>query len=153
MKDRLRQDLTAAMRAKDEVSKATLRSVLTAISKAETSGKKQAELSDEQVIGAIRSELKKRNEAAAIYAKAGRAELAAREQAEAKVLEPYLPEEIDDDTLRQMVDEELTRITGQGVTGLKAMGPAIKAVRDRAGAQADGARVAAAVKAALTESN
>lgn len=139
------------MRAKDEVTKATLRSVLTAISKAESSGKHQSTLDEEQVIDVIRSELKKRHEAADIYSNAGRDELAERERAEAEVLTPYLPAQLNDAALGAIVGEEIEKARQNGNTGLKAMGPVIKSVRDRVGVQAEGARIAQAVKAALTE--
>lgn len=150
LKERIRQDLTSAMRARDEVAKATLRSVLTSISKAEVSGKAQAELDDDQIVGVIRSELKKRREAAGIYSEAGRTELAEQEEAEAEVLSDYLPAELGDEALARIVDEEVEKAQESGFTGLKAMGPVIKAVRDRVGAQAEGSRIAAAVKSALT---
>ena len=149
LKDRLREDLTAAMRARDEVGKATLRMVLTALSKAEVSGKEHSTLTDDQIIGVIRSELGKRNEAAGIYDQAGRAELASRERAEAAVLASYLPPELDSRVLDQIVAEEVARAEQEGITGPRAMGVVIKAVRGRVGAQADGARIAEAVKARI----
>jgi uncharacterized protein len=147
LKDRLRDDLTAAMRRRDDVGKATLRMVLAALSKAEASGKEHSSLSDDQIVGVIRSELGKRHEAAGIYDQAGRAELAARERAEAEVLASYLPPELDTEVLERMVAEEVARAELDGVTGPRAMGVVIKAVRGRVGAQADGARIAEAVKA------
>jgi uncharacterized protein len=150
-KDRLREDLTAAMLARDEVAKATLRIVLTALSKAEVSGKEHSSLSDDQIVGLIRSELGKRNEAAGIYDQAGRGELAARERAEAGVLASYLPPELDNEVLERIVAEEVAR-AAQGATGPRAMGVVIKAVRGRVGAQADGARIAEAVRAHIGSS-
>lgn len=149
LKERIRVDLTAALRVRDEVAKATLRSVLTSISKAETSGKEHATLSDDQVIGVIRSELGKRKEAAEIYDRAGREELAARERAEAEVLAVYLPAELSDQALGAVVAEELAKAREAGVEGPRAMGVVIKAVRERVGVQAEGSRIAQAVKAAL----
>lgn len=149
LKDRIREDLTTAMRARDETAKSTLRSVLTAISKAEVSGKAQTTLSDDQVIGVIRSELGKRKEAAEIYAGAGREELAARERAEADVLAPYLPAELDDDALAAIVAEEVQNARVAGIEGPRAMGAVIKAVRERVGVRAEGSRIARTVKAAL----
>src|SRR5688500_3452703 len=149
LKDKIREDLTAAMRAKDDVAKATLRSVLTSITKAEVSGKEQKTLTDDQVIGVIRSELGKRKEAAEIYDKAGRDELAARERSEAQILTPYLPAEIDDDALAAIVAEEVATVRSNGIEGPRAMGAVIKAVRERVGATAEGGRIARVVKAAL----
>jgi uncharacterized protein len=147
LRDRLRADLTAAMRGRDEVGKATLRMVLSAVSKAEASGKEHSSLSDDQIVGVIRSELGKRNEAAGIYEQAGRAELAARERAEAEVLASYLPPELDNEVLESIVAEEVARAEQDGVAGPRAMGVVIRAVRERVGAAADGARIAQAVKA------
>ena len=149
LKDRIRQDLTAAMRAKDDTAKSTLRSVLTSISKAEVSGKAQVNLSDDQVIGVIRSELGKRKEAAEIYDKAGRDELAAQERAEAEILTPYLPAEIADEDLAAIVAEEIANARQSGVEGPRAMGVVIKAVKERVGATAEGSRIAQTVKAGL----
>lgn len=151
LKDRLRKDLTEAIRARDEAAKSALRGVLTSISKAEVSGKEHTALTDEQVLQVIQSEVRKRQEAAGIYSEAGRAELAEREEAEAEALSFYLPPELDAAELERIVAEEIEQAAAGGVAGLKAMGPVIKAVRDRVGAQADGARVAQAVKAALLE--
>lgn len=149
LKDRLRVDLTAAMRARDEVAKATLRSVLTSIAKAETAGKTQIELSDDQVIGVIRSELGKRKEAAEIYEKAARDELAARERAEAEILIPYMPAELSDEALEAIVAEEVAIARAAGIEGPRAMGAVIKAVRERVGQQAEGGRISQVVKAGL----
>lgn len=149
LKDRIRQDLTAAMRARDDVAKSTLRSVLTSISKAEVAGKQQATLTDDQVIGVIRSEVGKRKEAAEIYDGAGREELAARERSELEVLKPYLPAELSDEELGAVVAEELEAAGANGVEGPRAMGAVIKAVRERVGVQAEGSRIAQAVKSAL----
>lgn len=149
LKERIREDLTAAMRARDDTAKATLRSVITAISKAEVSGKQQTTLNDDQVIGVIRSELGKRREAAEIYDKAGRDELAARERSEAEILSVYMPEEIGDDELAAIVAEEVANARGAGIEGPRAMGAVIKAVRERVGAAAEGSRISQVVKGAL----
>ncbi|CAN5738490.1 GatB/YqeY domain-containing protein [soil metagenome] len=149
LKQRLREDLTAAMRASDGTAKSTLRSVITSISKAEVSGKEQTTLSDDQVIGVIRSELGKRKEAAEIYDNAGRDELAARERAEARILSVYMPEEIGDEALAAIVAEEVSNARSAGIEGGRAMGAVIKAVRERVGATAEGSRISQLVKSAL----
>jgi uncharacterized protein len=123
--------------------------VLTAISKAEVAGKELRTLSDDEVVGVIRSELGKRREAAGIYDDAGRAELANRERAEAEALAKYLPPELDDQALRAVIAEEVARTSESGISGPKAMGAVIKAVRARVGAQAEGSRIAAEVRSAL----
>jgi uncharacterized protein len=149
LKERLRADLTDAMRARDELTVSTLRLALTAITNAEVAGDEHVELTDEDVTTLLASEVKKRNDTATLYDDKGRADAAARERAEIAVLERYLPTALSDDELRAMVDEEVGRAAADGVTGGKAMGAVIKAVKARAGATADGARIAATVKSAL----
>jgi uncharacterized protein YqeY len=149
LKTQLQEDLTAAMRSRDEVVVATVRMLLAAVRKAEVAGKSQVELSDDDIVGVIRSELRKRTEASEMYRSGGRPELADREAAEADVLRRYLPAELDDDALERIVAEEVANAAASGVTGGKAMGSVVKAVRERVGARAEGARVAAAVKTAL----
>lgn len=149
LKDRLQADLTAAMRARDDVARSTLRMALAAVGKAEVAGRSAVTLTDDQVLGLLRSEIAKRDEAAQIYTKAGRDELAARERDEAAVLAAYLPAELGDDALAQIVGEEVARVAQDGITGGRAMGAVIKAVRERVGQQAAGGRIAEAVKAAL----
>jgi uncharacterized protein YqeY len=149
LKQRLHDDLTAAMRARDELTRSTLRMMLSAISRAEVAGKEHVTLTDEQVVGLIRSELRKRTEAAGIYETAGREELARRERAEAGVLYPYLPAELDDDALAAVVAEEVRRAGERAGVEPRMIGAVIKAVRERVGTQADGARIADAVKRAL----
>lgn len=149
LKDRLQADLTVAMKARDSVTTSTIRMLRTAITNAEVAGDAAAELSDAQVIAVIQGEAKRRAEAAEVYQQAGRDELAAKERAELEVIQRYLPAAMSDDELGAIVDEEVARAAEQGVAGPKAIGVVVKAVRERAGAGADGARVAAAVKARL----
>ena len=149
MKAQLRVDLTQSMRDRDEITKSTIRMVLAAIGKAEVAGDVAVELDDDTVLKLLASEQKKRIEAADLYDQGGRDELATKERAEAVVIARYLPTALDDAALNAIVTEEVAAAASSGATGGKAMGAVIKAVRDRAGQQADGARIAAAVKAAL----
>ncbi|MAT07430.1 MAG: glutamyl-tRNA amidotransferase [Acidimicrobiaceae bacterium] len=149
VKARLQSDLTAAMKARDEVSLSTIRMLRSAISNAEVAGDTAAELSDDDVIAVLQSEAKKRAESASVYEEAGRAELAAKERAELEVIERYLPAAMSDDELAAIVDEEVARAAAAGAEGGRAMGMVISAVRERAGAGADGSRVAALVKSRL----
>lgn len=150
VKARLQADLTAAMKARDEVTTSTIRMVRSAITNAEVAGAEAVELSDEQVVAVLRSEAKKRVEAAELYEHAGRAESAAKERAELAVIERYLPVPMDDAALESIVDEAVATAAAAGATGPKAMGQVIKVVRERAGATADGGRIAALVKARLS---
>lgn len=151
LKARLRADLTTAMKARDTVTTSTLRMALTAITNAEVAGSEAVELTDEQVVAVLAKEVKKRHESIEVYTSAGRTELADGERAEAAVLEGYLPAQLSDDDLAAVVAEAVAGMTsssGEAPT-MKQMGLVIKAVKEKVGNQADGSRVAAAVKAAL----
>jgi uncharacterized protein YqeY len=149
LKSRLRADLTAAMKARDPLTTSVLRMALTAIANAEVAGEQSAELDDAAVLAVVRTEVKRRVESAAIYESAGRRELTDTEHAERAVLEQYLPAAMSDDDLRVIVEEEVAAAAGRGVTGPKAMGAVIAAVRARTDGAAESSRIATAVKAAL----
>jgi len=149
VKARLQSDLTAAMKARDEVATSTIRMLRSAITNAEVAGDAAAELSDDEVTAVLQSEAKKRTESAEVYEQAGRTELAAKERAELAIIERYLPAAIGDDELAEIVDEEIASAASSGAEGGRAMGVVIKAVRERVGASADGARIAALVKSKL----
>ncbi|ROP44596.1 GatB/YqeY domain-containing protein [Pseudokineococcus lusitanus] len=149
LKARLQEDLTTALRARDELVLSTLRMVLTAVRTAEVAGTTARELSDDEVLGVLRAEAKKRRESATAFADAGRPERAEREAAEEGVLATYLPAQMDDDALRALVAEEVARAAGAGRTGMGAMGQVMGAVRPRVGQQAEGGRVAAEVRRQL----
>lgn len=149
LKDRLRDDLTDAMRSRDAIAVATLRLALAAVMKSEVAGTEAVTLDDDAIMGLLATEIRKRTEAADLYDQGGRTELATKERAEADVLARYLPAALDDAALDAVIAEEVAKATAAGASGGKAMGAVIKAVRDRVGQQADGARIAAAVKSAL----
>lgn len=149
LKERLKSDLTEAMKAHDEATRDTLRMVLAAMANAEVAGDEAIVLTDDQALAVVRAEAKKRQEAAQIYRDAGRNELADKESAELAIIERYLPAAMSDDDLAKVIDEEVAKAATSGAAGGKAMGMVVKAVRDRVGAQADGAKIAALVKAAL----
>ncbi|MFM7488924.1 MAG: GatB/YqeY domain-containing protein [Actinomycetota bacterium] len=149
LKNRMQNDLTEAMKAGDDLTKSTIRMMLAAVMNAEVAGKEAVTLSDEQVIGVLRSESKKRLESAEVYEQAGRNELAVKERNEIVIIERYLPAAMDEAQLNAVVSEEVAKAAANGQTGPKAMGVVIKAVKERVGASADGAAIAAAVKSAL----
>lgn len=149
VKARLQADLTVAMKARDEVATSTIRMLRAAITNAEVAGDEAVELTDDQAIAVLRSEAKKRTESAEVYEQAGRDESAAKERSELVIIERYLPAAMDDEQLAAIVDEEIGRAAAAGAEGGKAMGMVIKAVRQRAGASADGGRIAALVKERL----
>lgn len=149
LKDSLQSSLTDAIRARDEVTSATLRMALTAITNEEVSGSQARELSDEQVITVLSREGKKRREAADAYDAANRPELAARERAELVVLERYLPQQLTADEVDAIVQAAVASVADQGLEGGRAMGAVMKVVTPQVAGRADGAAVAAKVRAAL----
>jgi uncharacterized protein YqeY len=148
LKDRLRADLTAAMKGRDEVRASTLRMVLTAITNAEVSGKSARELSDDDVVGVLSTEAKKRREAAAAFEEGGRTEMAAKEQAEAAVIADYLPEQLSADEVAQIVTAAVEQ-TGAAGEGMRGMGKVMGVVQPQVKGRADGAAVAAEVRRQL----
>jgi uncharacterized protein YqeY len=148
LKDRLRADLTTAIKGRDEVRSSTLRMVLTAITNAEVAGKEARELSDDDVIGVLSSEAKKRREAATAFADGGRAEMAAKEKAEAAVIADYLPEALTDEEIAALVAAAVEQ-TGAAGEGMRAMGKVMGVVTPQVKGRADGGAVAAEVRRQL----
>ncbi len=148
LKDRLRADLTTAIKSRDEVRSSTLRMVLTAITNAEVAGKEHRELSDDDIIGVLSTEAKKRREAAVAFEEGGRVEMAAKEQAEGVVIADYLPEQLDADAIRALVSAAVEQ-TGAAGEGMKAMGKVMGIVTPQVKGRADGGAVAAEVRRQL----
>jgi hypothetical protein len=148
LKERLRADLTAAMKAQDKLQTATLRMVLAAIQTEEISGKAPRELSDDEVLKVLTRESRKRGEAAEIYITNGRGELAANERAEASVIDAYLPTQLNDDEVADVVNTAIAQVAEENgqAPGMKQMGQVMKAATAIAAGKADGARISAAVK-------
>jgi uncharacterized protein YqeY len=150
LKLQLKNDLTTAMKAGNDIAKSTIRMALSAITNAEVAGDEAVELTDDQVIKVLQSEVKKRQESAEVYEQAGRTDAATKERAEAEVLSVYLPAAMSQEELVAVVQEEVARAAGQGAQGMNAMGAVVKAVRERVGSGADGSKIADLVKAALS---
>ncbi|MEV8529634.1 MULTISPECIES: GatB/YqeY domain-containing protein [unclassified Streptomyces] len=149
LKARLKDDLTTAMKARDELRSSTLRLTLTAVAKEEVAGKTARELSDDEVLKVIAKEAKKRREAAEAFEQGGRAESAARELAEGEVLDAYLPKQLSDSELEGIVGAAVEEAKAAGAEGPRAMGAVMKIVNPKVAGLADGGRVAAAVKKLL----
>ena len=148
LKDRLRADLTTSIKARDELRSSTLRMVLTAITNAEVAGKQSRELTDDDIVGVLSSEAKKRREAAEAFADAGRAESAEKELAEAEMLADCLPEQLDEDAIRDLVTSTIASL-GAGEEGMRAMGKVMGALQPQVRGRADGGAVAAEVRRQL----
>ncbi|MGI9092502.1 MAG: GatB/YqeY domain-containing protein [Mycobacteriales bacterium] len=147
LKVRLRADLTASMKARDDVTRDTVRMVLAAIGDEEFAGTEVRELTDDDVRKVLVREGKKRREAATAFDGAGREERAARERAEGEVIARYLPEQLSDDEIAALVH---AAVSESGAASMAGMGQVMKLVQPRVAGRADGAKVAAAVRQALS---
>jgi uncharacterized protein len=147
LKDKIRADLTASMKDRDEVRTRTLRMVLTEISKEEVSGTSSRELDDAEIQRLLTREAKRRREAADAFGAAGRTEQAAAEQAEGEILAEYLPAQLDDAQLTSLVAAAIAETEASGPS---AMGQVMKAVTPKVAGRAEGARVATEVRRQLS---
>ena len=146
LKDRLNDDLRSAMRGRDELTTSTLRLALAAVRTAEVSGTTARELSDAEVTTVLTKEAKKRREAATAFAAAGRVEQAAKESAEGEILDRYLPKQLTDDEIAELV---AGAVKAGGFAGKAQLGPAMKAAQAAVAGRAEGGRVAAEVRKQL----
>jgi uncharacterized protein YqeY len=146
LKEQLQSDLTAAMKAQDELVRATLRMVLTALGNEEVAGASARELTDDEELKVVAREAKKRREAAEAFRSGGATDRAERELAEERVIASYLPAQLSDEELAALVAEAVAET---GASGPQAMGQVMKVVNPKVAGRAEGGRVAAAVKAAL----
>ena len=151
LKDRLRADLTTAMKSQDKLRTATLRMLLAAVQTEEVAGDVPRELSDSDVIKVLQREAKKRSEAAEIYTQNGRGDLAANEHAEARVIDEYLPTQLTEAEVADVADTAIAQVAEEigERPGMRQMGQVMKAATAIAAGKADGARLSAAVKARL----
>jgi uncharacterized protein len=146
LKDRLRADLTTAIKARDKVRSSTIRMSLTALTEAEVAGETARELSDDEVLEVLDKEAKKRREAAEAFDQAGRTELAAKERTEGEIIAEYLPAQLSDDELTELVR---AAVAETGASSMKDMGSVMKVVQPKVKGRAEGGRVAAIVRAQL----
>jgi uncharacterized protein YqeY len=148
MKQRLHDDMTAALKARDEIRKSTLRMALTAVTMAEVAGKATRELTDAEVVDVLSSEAKKRRESVTAYREAGRTELADKEQAEADILAEYLPEQLTAEEIATLVTAAIAA-TGAAELGPRGIGKVMGALQPKVKGKADGGAVSAEVKRQL----
>lgn len=161
LKDTIKDDMKAAFKAGDSASRGALTMLLSVIQNreldkraklmkagatAEADVAQQSLLTDEEVIDAVSSEIKKRRESASTYEQGGRPELAAAEQAEIAVFQKYLPEQLSEDAVRALIAEA---IAATGAAGPKDMGKVMGAVTPKTKGRFEGAKVNELVKAAL----
>lgn len=151
LQETLRADLKSAMKDKDQLRTSTLRMILAAIKTEEVAGKESRELTDEEIVKVLARESKKRGEAAEVYTENGRGELAAKEHAEARIIDEYLPTPLTDAELVDVVDTAIGRVADElgARPGPKNMGQVMKVATAIAAGKADGKRLSAAVRSRL----
>ena len=145
LKEQIKADIKAAMRAKETAKRDTLRNLSAAIKQIEVDERK--ELTDSEVEAILTKYAKQREDALAQFKEAGRDDLVAKEQAELEVVKAYLPEPLSDDELEAMVKEIVEQV---GATSMKDMGKIMGAVKAKAGSRADGSKVNKLVKEILS---
>lgn len=147
-KDRLREDLTTAMRAKDDAAKSTIRMMLAAIRVDEVAGDAKRELSDAEELAVLTREMRKRVDSAETYAAAGRGDLAEREASEAEFISGYLPAPLTESELASLVDDAIAALDEPPT--MKQMGALVKAVSAQAEGRVEGKAIAAMVRSRLS---
>ena len=150
LKEKLQNDLTAAMRARDEIKSSTIRMILTSIKNEEVSGKEARELSDAEVITVLSREAKKRREAAEAFDQAGAKDRADQERAEGVVIAEYLPKQLSEDEIKTLISEAIAET---GANSPAQMGLVMKSLHPKTAGKADGGLVSSLVKAALAGGN
>lgn len=149
LKDRLGEDLKAAMRAKDEVRLRTIRSLRAALMEREIELRQggTASLTEDQELAVVQKQAKQRRDAIEQFDAAGRDDLARREREELAVIESYLPQQLSDDEIRSVVREV---VAATGASSMKEMGKVMGPAMERLRGRADGRRVQEAVRALLS---
>jgi hypothetical protein len=150
LKETLQNDLTEAIRSRDELKSGTIRMVLTAITMEEVSGKEARTLTDAEIITVLSREAKKRREATEAYTEAGRSDRADREKAEGGVIALYLPAQLSEEEIKEMIADAIAQT---GASGPSGMGLVMKIISPKIAGKADGGTVSGLVKAALTGGN
>ncbi len=150
LKEKLQNDLTAAMRARDEIKSSTIRMILTSIKNEEVSGKEARDLSDAEVITVLSREAKKRREAAEAFDQAGAKDRADQERAEGVVIAQYLPKQLSEDEVKALIAQAIAET---GANSPAQMGLVMKSLQPKTAGKADGGLVSSLVKAALAGGN
>lgn len=146
LKERVTDDMRAAMKERDQTRTSTLRMLMAAIKNAEVQGAQARELSEEEVLDVVSREAKRRKESIEAYTDAGRADLAEKEATELDVLKGYLPEALSDAEIAALADEAIAEA---GATLPKQMGDVMKVLMPRLKGRADGGAVSAIVRQKL----
>jgi uncharacterized protein YqeY len=150
LKEKLQNDLTDAMRARDEIRSSTIRMILTSIKNEEVAGKEARELNDAEMITVLSREAKKRREAAEAFDQAGAKDRADQERAEGVVIAEYLPKQLSEDEIKTLIAAAMAET---GANSPAQMGLVMKSLQPKIAGKADGGLVSSLVKAALAGGN
>lgn len=135
LSDKLQEDIKTAMLARDEEKLSTLRMLKSAIQYTEINKGLDYKATDEDILGVIEKEVKKRREAIDLYVKGGRQELADKEKRELDTLQTYLPEQLTEDEIKKLVDEAITSTNASSMQDMgKVMGTLMSSVKGKADA-------------------
>jgi len=150
LKEKLQNDLTDAMRARDEIRSSTIRMILTSIKNEEVAGKEARELNDAEMITVLSREAKKRREAAEAFDQAGAKNRADQERAEGVVIGEYLPKQLTEDEIKSLIAAAMAET---GASTSAQMGLVMKSLQPKIAGKADGGLVSSLVRAALAGGN
>lgn len=152
LSQQIQADMVAAMKAHDDLTRSTLRMVISAIKTEQVAGDSARELTDDEVISVLNREVAKRRDSAESYTSGNRPELAAKELAEIEVVQRYLPADLTEAEVDGIIADELAAVAAQtgSQPSMKQMGLVMKGVTARVNGRAEGAKVAAKVRAALS---
>ncbi|SNR60226.1 GatB/YqeY domain-containing protein [Desulfurobacterium atlanticum] len=145
IKEQLKNDMKEAMKAKDKVKLSTIRMIMSLIKNAEID--KRGELTDEEVISLLQKYAKQRKESIEMYERGGRQDLVEKEKAELAIVESYLPEQLDENEIKNIVKSTIEEV---GASSVKDMGKVMKAVMPKLRGRADGSVVNRIVKELLS---
>lgn len=143
-RDQLTVDMKTAMKSRDKVRLSTIRLLRSEMKNAEIL--KGEALTEEELVGLIARELKKRRESIDLYAQNGRDDLVEKESREAEILESYLPEQLSEEEIGRLVDEAIAQT---GAAGVNEMGKVMAVLMPKTKGRADGSLVSRTVKAKL----
>ena len=148
LRTQIMDDLKAAMKAGQSEKVAQIRGITAKLKDLEVAARaKSGEVTEAEMISALRSMIKSRTESATMYRQGGRPELAEKEEGEIVTIQSYLPPELDEGTLKAAIDEAVTAV---GAGGMKDMGKVMAALRERFGSDLDPAKASGLVKARLS---
>ena len=147
LEERLNADLKEAMRSGDTARKMAIRSVKAALTEAKVAGEQARELTDEDVLAIIIKLARQRRDSITEFARGGRADLVAKEQADLAVLETYLPKQLDDAAIRARAQTVIAEV---GAVDLKGIGPVMRRLTADLRGQADGQAINRIVRELLS---